>query len=171
MHTFSSIVHKVDINPYVKVPDAIIQNLHKEMNKEAGPIPVTGNLQVKAFATTVVKFRGMWRLYLNTPMRQSANVDVGDKVTVELKLDKKSREVPSPQKFTLALAKNKKAKDAFEKLIPSRQKEILRYLGNLKQEETLDRNIDKVIQFLLGKKVEGLIVATYSGERKKYNNK
>lgn len=171
MNKFLAVVDKVDINPYVKVPDSIIQSLHKEINKQTGPIPVTGKLQGKPFATTVVKFRGMWRLYLNTPMRQSANVDVGDKVTVELKWDKKSREVPSPKKFTLALAKNKKAKDAFEKLIPSRQKEILRYLGNLKQEETLERNIDKVIQFLLGEKVEGLIVATYSDGRTKRDKK
>jgi hypothetical protein len=165
MHTFSAKVYIIDINPYVKVPDQIISKLHKEMNKVAGPIPVTGKLQGKAFSTTVVKFRGMWRLYLNTPMRKAANADVGDRVSVELRLDKTSREVPSPRKFTLALAKNKKAKVAFEKLTPSRRKEILRYLNNLKQEETLERNIAKVIQFLEGKKVTGLIVATYSSGR------
>src|SRR5688500_17301899 len=134
MHTFSAKIHIIDINPYVKVPDPIVNKLHKEMNKLAGPIPVKGKLQGKAFSTTVVKFRGMWRLYLNTPMRGAANADVGDTVSVELWLDKTSREVPSPLKFTLALAKNKKAKAAFEKLTPSRRKEILRYLNNLKQE-------------------------------------
>jgi uncharacterized protein YdeI (YjbR/CyaY-like superfamily) len=33
----------------------------------------------------------------------------------------------------------------FEKLIPTRQKEILQYLNYLKSEEALSRNIDKVI--------------------------
>src|SRR5688572_11707381 len=165
MHTFSAKVYIIDINPYVKVPDQIISKLHKEMNKVAGPIPVTGKLQGKAFSTTVVKFRGMWRLYLNMPMRRAANADVGDRVNVELRLDKTSREVPSPRKFTLALGRNKKAKAAFEKLTPSRRKEILRYLNNLKQQETLERNIGKVIQFLEGEKVEGLIVATYAAGR------
>ncbi len=167
MSTFPAKIQIIDINPYVKVPDRVISTLHKEMNKRAGPIPVIGKLQGKAFSTTVVKFREMWRLYLNTPMRRAANADVGDKVSVELWLDKTSREVPSPRKFTLALAKNKKAKAAFQKLTPSRRKEILRYLNHLKQEETLERNIAKVIQFLSGTKVKGLIVATYSGGRKK----
>jgi|SRR3990172_3623579 len=166
MHRFSATVYIIDINPYVKVSNAIIRKLHEEMGKETGPIPVKGKLQSKAFSTTVVKFRGLWRLYLNTLMRRAANADVGDKVNVELRLDKTSREVPSPPKFTLALARNKKAKQAFEKLTPSRQKEVLRYLNNLKQQETLERNIEKVIQFLTWKKVEGLIVATYSGGRK-----
>jgi len=171
MYTFSVKVHIIDINPYVKMPESIIRSLHTEMKKAAGPIPVKGKLQGKAFSTTVVKFRGMWRLYLNTPMRRAANTDVGDTVSVKIWLDKTSRKVPSPRKFTLALARNKKAKAAFEKLAPSRRKEILLYLNNLKQEETLERNIGKVMQFLEGKKVEGLIVATYSGGRKQPQKK
>jgi hypothetical protein len=166
MQTFSAKIHIIDINPYVKVPDSVVRTLHKEMNKAAGPIPVKGKLNNKTFSTTVVKFRGMWRLYLNIPMRRAANVDVGDRANVELELDKTSREVPAPRKFALALGKNKKAKAAFEKLTPSRRKEILRYLNNLKQEETLERNIAKIIQFLEGEKVTGLIVATHAGGRK-----
>ena len=42
-----------------------------------------------------------------------------------------------------ALSKNKPAKEAFEKLPASRQKEILRYLNNLKQAETLERNLSE----------------------------
>ncbi len=167
MHTFTAKIQIIDINPYVKVPSTIERKLHEEMGKTAGPIPVKGKLQGKPFMANIVKFRGMWRLYLNTPMRKAADKDVGDTVQVELQLDKVIRKTPSPRKFTLALAKSKKAKEAFGKLTPSRQKEILRYLGNLKQQETLERNITKVIQFLEGKKVEGLIVATYSGGRKK----
>jgi hypothetical protein len=167
MDEFSAKVEIIDINPYVKVPISIVERLHRELKKEAGPIPVKGKLQGKPFIANVVKFRGMWRLYLNTPMRKAANKDVGDRVRVELQLDRSIRKTPSPRKFTLALAKSRKAREAFAKLRLSRQKEILRYLGNLKQEETLERNIAKVIQFLEGKKVEGLIVATYSGGRKK----
>jgi hypothetical protein len=164
---FSAKIEIIDINPYVKVPSAIVHKLQTEMKKAAGPIPVKGKLQGKPFTANVVKFRGLWRLYLNKPMRVAANRDVGDRVEVELWLDTSSRKTPVHPKFAQALAKNKKAKEAFAKLIPSRQKEILRYLNNLKQQETLERNIAKVIRFLDGKKVEGLIVATYSGGRKK----
>jgi len=157
---FSATVWKIDINPYVKVPDRIVRKLHQDAKKETGPIPVTGKLQGKAFLATVVRFRGMWRLYLNTSMRPAASVEVGDKVTVGVRLDQTPRTEPSPRKFTLALSQNKKAKEAFQKLVPYRRKEILRYLNNLKQPETLERNIGKVIQFLQGKEVHGLVALT-----------
>jgi len=41
---------------------------------------------------------------------------------------------------------------AFKKLTPYRQKEIVRYLGSLKTEEALQRNIEKVIASLKEKK-------------------
>ena len=155
---FSATVRKIDINPYVKVPDAIIEMLLKAAQKEKGPLPVTGTLQGQPFATTVVRFRGLWRLYLNTPMRRAANVDVGDRVTVGLRFDPTTRSVPIPNAFKRALAKNKDAQAAFQQLTPSRQKEILRYLNNLKQPETLARNIEKTIEFLQGGKAGGLVV-------------
>jgi hypothetical protein len=102
----------------------------------------------------------MWRLYLNTPMRQSANVDVGDRVTIEVQLDPTPPIVPMPRKLALALSKNKTAQEAFRKLAPSRQKEILRYLNSLKQPQTLERNIEKVIQYLQGEPIEGRVAVT-----------
>jgi hypothetical protein len=160
MQIFAATVRKIDINPYVKVPDRIVRRLHQDANKETGPIPVTGKLRGKPFSTTVVRFRGMWRLYLNTAMRREASVEVGDKVNVGVRFDNTLRTEPSPRKFTLALSRNKKAKTAFEKLAPSRRKEILRYLNSLKQQETLERNIGKIIQLLQGKEVQGLVAVT-----------
>jgi hypothetical protein len=165
MYTFSTTVHKIDINPYVQVPDEVLWKLQQDAKKEKGPIPVKGTLQGKSFSTTVVRFRGMWRLYLNTPMREAANVDVGDQVTVEVQFDHAPRTVPVPRKFALALARNKHAKEVFQKLAPSRQKEILRYLNNLKQPETLERNIEKVIQFLEGEPLNGLVAVTRAKRR------
>jgi len=89
-------------------------------------------------------------------MRQEAGVDVGDWATVEIEFDAEPRIVPIHPKFAHALSKNKEAKAAFEKLAPSRQREILRYLNSMKTEESLLRNIEKVIQHLLGKKPKGL---------------
>jgi hypothetical protein len=158
LHRFSATVRKVDINPYVKVPGEIIEKLQQSAHKEKGPIPVVGTLQGKPFSTTVVRFRGLWRLYLNTPMRRDAGVEVGDKVTIGLRFDATARTVPFPRAFKLALSKNKQARAAFQQLAPSRQKEILRYLNNLKQLETLERNIEKTIRFLQDKKAEGLVI-------------
>jgi hypothetical protein len=160
MHTFSAKVGKIDINPFVQVPDDILLKLQQAAKKEKGPIPVKGTLQGKAFLANVVRYQGMWRLYLNIEMRRAANVDVGDQVTVEVQFDHAPRPVPMPPEFELALSKNKQAKEAFKKLTPSRQKEILRYLNSLKQPKTLEHNIEKVIGFLRGEPVEGLVVVT-----------
>jgi hypothetical protein len=160
MQMFSATVRKVDINPYVKVPDDIVQKLQQAAQKAKGPIPVKGTLQGKSFSATVVKFRGMWRLYLNTAIRRAARVEVGDKVTIGLRFDKAPRTVPAPREFTRALSKNKRAQAAFLRLAPSRQKEILRYLNSLKRLETLEQNIERVIQFLQGEKVQGLVAVT-----------
>jgi hypothetical protein len=160
MHTFTAKVGKIGINPYVQVPDDILLKLQQAAKKEKGPIPVKGTLQGKPFLANVVRYRGVWRLYLNTPMRQAANVDVGDQVTVGLQFDNTPRTVPAPREFELALSKNKQAKETFEQLVPSRQKEILRYLNSLKQPETLERNIEKVIGFLQGEPIEGLVAVT-----------
>ena len=119
---------------------------------------MTGTLQGQPFATTIVRFRGLWRLYLNTPMRRAAGVDVGDRVSVGVRLDSTTRSVPIPRAFKLALSKNKDAHAAFQQLRPSRQKEILRYLNNLKQPETLARNIEKTIRFLQGDDTGELVV-------------
>ncbi|HLA97102.1 MAG TPA: YdeI/OmpD-associated family protein [Anaerolineales bacterium] len=105
------------------------------------------------FSATVVRFRGMWRLYLNTAMREAARIKVGGSVRIEVEFDSTPRTVPAPRKFTLALSKNRRAREAFEKLAPSRQKEILRYLNSLKRAETLERNIEKIIQSLQGEEV------------------
>jgi uncharacterized protein YdeI (YjbR/CyaY-like superfamily) len=56
-----------------------------------------------------------------------------------------------PILFEEALLKNENAKFVFENLTASRKVEIMRYLANLKNEETLRKNIDKAILFLVGK--------------------
>ena len=89
-------------------------------------------------------------------MRQEAGIGVGDDATVQIGFDPEPRIVPIPPKFARSLSKNRQAKAAFENLAPSRQKEILRYLNSMKTDESLVRNIEKVIQYLSGKRPKGL---------------
>ena len=156
MESFTAKVLIIGINPYVGIPEGVLSALFEQAGRSKGPIPVRGTLNGTRFVQTLVKYQGAWRLYLNTPMRQAAEIGVGDNVTVEIEFDSSPRIVPINPKFARALSKNRKAKLAFEKLAPSRQKEILRYLNSMKTEESLLRNIEKVIQHLLGKKPKGL---------------
>jgi uncharacterized protein YdeI (YjbR/CyaY-like superfamily) len=73
-----------------------------------------------------------------------------------LDFDPTPRTEAMPPNLEGALARHKVAKAAFEKLIPSRQKGILRYLNSMKTEGALERNIKRDIRQLLGEKTDGV---------------
>jgi hypothetical protein len=142
---FLARVDKLGINPCVDVPHRVVRELQRASAKKTGPIPVRGRLNGTRFTTTVVRYAGDWRLYLNTAMRAEAATDVGDDVGIELEYDPTPRTVPMPPRFAAALAENPRARAAFDGLPPSHRKDILNYLNSLKTGESLDRNIKKAI--------------------------
>jgi hypothetical protein len=157
MKAFSAKIYIISkINPVVDVPAEVLEYLFKKRGKRTGAIPVKGKLNGAKFTHNIVKYAGAWRLYLNGPMRKSAGIDTGDIARVELDYDAKPRVTPMPEKFAAALKQNKTARAEFEKLSPSRQKEILRYLGSMKTEESLVRNVEKVVKHLVGEPTDRL---------------
>jgi hypothetical protein len=155
MNSFSTIIRKIGINPYVHLPGEVMQALFGQAGRDRGPIPVRGRINGKPFIQTLVRYKGAWRLYINGEMRRSANVDVGDEVDIRIEFDPVPRVEPIPSKFALALSKNKEAARAFEALTVSRQKEILRYLNSMKAEASLERNVLKILQRLQAKRPKG----------------
>jgi len=151
MRSFHAKILIIGVNPYVLIPAPILKEIFTEAGKEKGPVPVRGTINGNDFIQTLVKYAGKWRLYLNTPMRKTSGIDVGDTANVKIEYDPVPRVIPVHPKLQLALDKNKKAKAAFENLAPYRQKEIIRYISSMKREESVMRNVEKVIQHLLGK--------------------
>lgn len=98
---------------------------------------------------------------MNGLMRKAAGIDVGDIAHVEIAFDPSDRTEPMNPLLAKFLEKDSVAREEFEKLPPSHKKEYLRYLNNIKTEETLQKNVEKVIKHLHGEKVEGLIAVTY----------
>lgn len=156
MKSFSAIISKIGINPYVSLPENVLSGLFKQADKTKGPIQVRGTVNGKRFKQTLVKYQGAWRLYINGEMRRAAEIDVGAEAHIKIEYDPLPRIELMPSKLWAALSKSKTAKVAFESLRPSRQKEILRYLNSMKTESSLERNIEKIIQHLLGEKPKGL---------------
>lgn len=148
---FSAEIEIIGINPFVYLPDNVLKSIFIQANKNKGKIPVKIKIDGYEFHQTLLKYSGHWRLYINTPMRKSANKDVGDKASFEINFDPEKRTIPTHPKFIKALKGNKEAKKIFDNLRPSLQLEIVRYLSFLKTEESLDRNIIKAVNFLLGK--------------------
>lgn len=151
MPAFKALIQIIGVNPYVLLPEKVLQALFKEAGKNKGKIPVQMKIDGHAFPQTLVKYSGHWRLYLNMPMRKAAGKDVGDTARFEITYDPVKREIAAPPEFLKALKTNPAAAQVFEKLRPSLQLEIVRYLARLKSKESLDRNITRAIQFLLGK--------------------
>lgn len=138
-------------NPFVFIPSIILKELFQQANKNKGFIPVRGRINGKEYQQTLVKYSGEWRLYINLKMLKNSPRRIGEIIEVEIEFDPSDRTIKAHPKLTKALAKNKEAKDVFDRLSPSKQKEIVRYISNLKTEKSIDKNVIRAINFLLGK--------------------
>ncbi len=166
MEKFTAKIYKLGINPAVDPPDQVLECLFESVGKDKGPIPVRGKIAGAEFTQTLVKFQGGWRLYVNGEMLKASGAKVGDEIDVEIEFDPRPRDVPMPVRLRDALKFDKKAKIAFAELSPSRQKEIFRYINSLRTEESIARNVEKILQQLKGKIVEKPL-AVFRTPRKK----
>jgi hypothetical protein len=128
-----------------------LNTIFLKAKKNKGPIPVRGTINGKKYTQTLIKYSGEWRLYINTTMLSNSPKRIGESVEVTVQFDASERTIAPHPKFIKALNKHKDAKKTFDNLPPSRQKEIIRYISNLKTEESVMINIEKAIGFLLGK--------------------
>lgn len=151
MMTFTAEIAIIGINPYVFVPEEILQELFKKASKNKGHIPVKGTINGTAYKQTLVKYSGAWRLYINTVMLKNSPKRIGEQVELSVDYDPEPRVIKPPAEFIQALKENPEAKTVFEKLSASRQLEIVRYLSHLKSAQSLERNIVRAINFLTSK--------------------
>jgi hypothetical protein len=153
---FRSEIQINGINPYVFVSATRVARLHKSWRK---PLPVRVRINgqpEKPWRINLMPIgNGGFYLYLHGDVRKASGTKVGDTVTVELEFDGEYRSGPAhpmPSPFRAALKKNQYAMQAWRDLIPSRQKEILRYFSYLKSPEARARNLERVIHVLAGGK-------------------
>ena len=147
---FSATLEIIGVNPFVFVPPEILAEIFRQAKKERGAIPVRGQVNSVSYRQTLVRYQGHWRLYINTSMLKHSPKRIGERIDVVIEHDPEERTVVFPDAFRFALAQNDAARATFEQLSPSRQREILRYLANLKSPEALERNVRRAIGFLLG---------------------
>lgn len=150
MYSFRARIQIIGINPCVLLPARVLSRLFRDAGKDKGAIPVKGTLNGHEYVQNLVKYSGAWRLYLNGPMRKAAGIDVGDMADVVIAYDAVLRQVPMHTGLAAALKDDAIARNVFNGLAPSRQKEINRYLSFLKTEESVKKNIEKVVKFLKG---------------------
>lgn len=150
--SFRELIRKEGINPYVDPPLGTGGKLGKK-----GVVPVEVLLDGKPFLANLMPLGAKrtkagpgehHRLYLHGIMRKAIGKDVGHRVKVELVLDSKPRVEPMNPALAKRLKKDITAKTVFEKLSPSHQKELNRYLNHIKGAEALLRNVEKVMKHL-----------------------
>jgi len=151
MHHFSAKLEIIGINPFVFVPEDILEALIQKAGKHSGKIPICGKLNDVPYTQTLVKYQGAWRLYVNTVMLKNSPKRIGEEVNITVDFDPVSREEKIHPDLAKALNNHPEQKKVFDGLPPSRKKEIVRYIGRLKSEESRKKNIEKAINFLKGK--------------------
>ena len=152
MKSFKANINSIGVNPYVLLPSLALKYIFQKAGREKGAIPVKLKIGGKNFIQNLVKYSGKWRLYLNTPMRKVAAKNVGDIIDIQIDVNAKPGTTPMHPQLKKAFSENKEAKAAFDKLRPSRQKEILKYINFLRSAESVDKNIQRAIAKLTGGK-------------------
>jgi len=149
-HHFKARIELIGINPFVYVPEPILKEVFRQAGKEKGHIPVCGAVNRKPYKQTLVRYSGEWRFYINTTMLKDSPKRIGELIEVSMRHDQEDRTIQPHPDLAKALRANKAAKKVFDGLPASRQKEIVRYIGALKTPESVKKNIERAIGFLLG---------------------
>ena len=133
------------------VPDEVLSAIFRQAQKDKGAIPIRGTINGSPYKQTLVRFRGDWRLYINMIMLKNSPKRIGETVEISVEFDPVKRVIEPHPTFVKALKENKEAETIFNNLRPSLKLEIVRYISFLKTEESVDRNVPKAINFILGK--------------------
>ena len=143
MHRFTAKIYKTGINAAVDVPESITAG----MQPEKGYIRIEGTINGFTFRQTLVPVKNKpYRLFVNIPMLKGGDTALGNDADFAVQQDFK----PVENDYPMVKALNRELKEkgltaAYNALTPSRRKDILKYLNALKTEETLKKNITKVI--------------------------
>jgi hypothetical protein len=153
---FTSTIKKRGINPYVLVSAQLAAQLKEKWRK---PLPVLVQVNSKPEPPWRINMMpagdGSFYLYLSGEVLKASNSQVGSLVEVKLQFDanyKPGPAHPMPAWFSEALEQNQLARQGWDKLIPSLQKEILRYMDRLKSIEAQSRNTQLAMHVLSGGK-------------------
>jgi len=149
-NNFTAQLEIIGINPFVFIPEDILNEIFEASKKNKSPIPVKGTVNGKEFKQNLMKYLGEWRLYINTTMLHNSPKRIGEPIEISVEFDDSDRTISIHPQLDKAIKENLVALQNFESLIPSRKQELIRYINNLKTEEGIQRNIEKIIRHLQG---------------------
>jgi hypothetical protein len=119
-----------------------------EVGEGAKRFPVCATVNGYTWRTSVTRMGGDFLVGLNREVREQAGVKAGDMVEVKLELDTAPRKVEVPEALEAALAKDAKARSAFDALAYTHRKEYARWVAEAKREDTRQRRVSQAIEML-----------------------
>lgn len=149
-NAFTAKLEIIGINPFVFVPEDILNMIFETSGRSKSPIPVRGTVNGKIYKQNLMKYLGEWRLYVNLTMLPNSPKRVGETIEVCVEYDDSDRSLSIHPDLERAIKEDPIVLKNFEALIPSRRNELIRYIHQLKTEESIKRNIDKIIRHLKG---------------------
>ncbi|UOU97291.1 YdeI/OmpD-associated family protein [Chryseobacterium daecheongense] len=149
-NAFTAKLEIIGINPFVFIPKDILNTIFETSGRNKSPIPVKGTVNDKEFKQNLMKYLGEWRLYINLTMLPNSPKRIGETIEVSVEYDDSDRSISIHPDLDRAIKEDPVVLKNFEALIPSRKHELIRYIHHLKTEESIRRNIDKIIRHLKG---------------------
>jgi len=142
-------IYKIWMMRHVDVPEEIGRALAKEVGKKKH-IPVIAVVNGKSARVTLVPAGGgRYRLHLNTALRKAVRADAGDVVSVELRIDRESRDLPVPPDLRAGLRKHPKVWKAFEDLAPGHRRHFILWFDSAKSAAARERRLARAVDALL----------------------
>lgn len=133
MLKFKAQLEIIGINPFVFIPDEVLEVVFQEAGRNKGPFPVNGTINEKEYIQTLVRFKGAWRLYINKIMLNDSPRRIWEYLEVTIKFDLRERSLMPHVDFIKALEENKTAENVFYQLPPFLKKELSGILTRSKQ--------------------------------------
>ena len=127
-----------------EVPDAVVAELGRGKR-----VPVVVTINGYSYRSTVAPYRGQNLLPLNAENREGAGIVAGQEVEIDLEVDDAPRTVEVPDDLAAALA-GAGAREAFDGLSFTRQRELVEGVLGAKKPETRERRIAQAVEDVAG---------------------
>jgi hypothetical protein len=129
---------------YLNIPRDVSESFGSK-----GQVKVRGTINGYPFrGTAMPEGDDMHFLVVKKGIRDEIQATQGNTVMVTLELDPEARQVVIPENMARAFASQPLAKDAFERLSYSHQKEYVDWIQSARKEETRQCRIEKALELL-----------------------
>ena len=114
--------------------------------------PVVARLGTYAFRTTIAVYGGKSYVGVRKSHREAGKLEPGQTLRVVIELDDQPRTVAPPKELAAAMAKDKKARAAWDALSFTHQREHAEAIESAKKPETRASRVQKALAMLKKKK-------------------